>query len=115
MVRRHRARSPIDQRLDEMHADLCKVFSNPVRVGVLSLLREGEMSVGSLAVALRISDPTASKHLRLMRERGVLATRREGPVIYYRLASPKVMKAFSLLREDLLVRLRKTHRLLEVP
>lgn len=95
-----------------MHADLCKVFSNPVRVGLLVLLKDGERSVGSLARGLRVSDPTASKHLRVMRDRGVLASRRDGNVVYYRLTNPKVLRAFALMREVLLSRVQETGRLL---
>ena len=96
-----------------MHADLCKVFSNPVRVGLLVLLEDGERSVGSLAQTLRVSVPTASKHLRVMRERGVLDTRRSGNVVYYRVISPKVLRAFSLMREVLLTRVRAEGRILD--
>ena len=98
-----------------MHADLCKVFSNPVRVGLLVLLKDGERSVGSLARDLRVSVPTASKHLRVMRERGVLQTRRVGNVVYYQVPSPKVLRAFSLMREVLLARVRATGRVLMAP
>ena len=108
MVRRPAARSVLERRLDEMHADLCKVFSNPVRVGLLVLLKDGERSVGSLARALNVSVPTASKHLRVMRERGVLEARRSSNLVYYHVTSPKVLRAFSLMREVLLERVRAT-------
>ncbi len=114
MPRKHAIRSALDRRLDEMHADLCKVFSNPVRVGLLVLLMNGERSVGSLARSLRVSVPTASKHLRVMRERGVLEASRGGNVVYYHVTSPKVLRAFSMMREVLLARLRKTNRVLGV-
>ena len=115
MVRGRSSRSDLERRLDEMHADLCKVFSNPVRVGLLVLLKDGELSVGALARSLRVSVPTASKHLRVMRERGVLQTRRDGNVVYYHVTSPKVLRAFSLMREVLLARLRATGRILGAP
>lgn len=113
MVTRPASRSVLERRLDEMHADLCKIFSNPVRVGLLVLLKDGENSVGSLAWALQVSVPTASKHLRLMRERGVLETRRAGNVVYYRVTSVKVLRAFSLLREVLMARMKETKRWVE--
>ena len=113
MARNLAPRSDLERRLDEMHADLCKVFSNPVRVGLLVFLEDGERSVGSLARALHVSVPTASKHLRVMRERGVLDARRSGNVVYYRVTRPKVLRAFSLMREVLLARVRATGRILE--
>jgi len=96
-----------DSRLDEMHADMCKVFTNPARIRILNLLREGEKSVGELADALGVAQPTLSKHLIAMRDRAVLASRKEGATVYYRVANRKVLKAFDLIREALMESLRE--------
>ena len=97
--------------MDEMHADMCKVFTNPARIRILNLLREGEKSVGELADALGVAQPTVSKHLIVMRDRAVLLSRREGATVYYRLANPKVIQAFDLIREALVESLRRGARL----
>ena len=93
--------------MDEMHADMCKVFTNPARIRILNLLREGEKSVGELADALGVAQPTLSKHLIAMRDRAVLASRKEGATVYYRVANRKVLKAFDLIREALMESLRE--------
>ena len=100
-----------DSRLDERHAEMCKVFTNPARIRILNLLREGERPVGELAEALGVAQPTVSKHLIAMRERGVLASRKEGASVYYRVANRKVLKAFDLIREALVEGLREGARL----
>ena len=95
-----------DSRLDRLHADMCKVFTNPARIRILNLLREGETSVGNLAAALGLAQPTVSKHLIAMRDRAVLTSRKEGATVYYRVANPKVLGAFDLIREALVESLR---------
>ena len=72
--------------LAQQQADLCRVFANPHRVLILWSLVESEKSVGEIASALELSMPSTSQHLRLMRARGILARRRAGQAIFYRLA-----------------------------
>lgn len=87
---------------------MCKVFTNPARIRILSILREGERSVGELADALDVAQPTVSKHLTTMRDRGVLASRKEGATVWYRVANRKVLKAFDLIREALVEGLQES-------
>ncbi len=98
-------------RLDRLHADMCKVFTNPARIRILSLLRDGERPVGELAGGLGLAQPTVSKHLIAMRDRGALTSRKEGATVYYRVANPKVLRAFDLIREALVENLRERARL----
>ena len=59
------------------------------------------MSVTDLAEALQISQPNVSQHLALMKQKGIVTARRDGLNVYYRLASPKIVKACELMREVL--------------
>jgi ArsR family transcriptional regulator len=68
-------------------------------------LRQGELSVGELASKLQLREANISQHLSLMRKHGILASRRDGLNIYYRLAQPKVIQAFDIMREVLLEQL----------
>ena len=101
----------MDPKLDRLHADMCKVFTNPARIRILDLLRDGEKSVGELTKRVHLAQPTVSKHLIVMRDRAVLLSRREGATVYYRLANPKVIQAFDLIREALVESLRRGARL----
>jgi len=90
-----------DRKLYELHASICQSLSHPKRLEVIDRLRAGEMSVTDLAASLEISQPNLSQHLTLMRQKGIVTTHREGLNIYYRLASPKIVKACDLMREVL--------------
>ena len=91
--------------LDELHAELCKVFTHPTRIRILELLRDGEVTVGALADALDVAQPHVSQHLTVMRNAGVLDNRRHGPNVYYRLTDPRIVDAFDTIREVLTERL----------
>jgi DNA-binding transcriptional ArsR family regulator len=95
------------ERLFELHAEVCKTLSNPVRLRIINELQDGEMTVGALVKKLGIRQAHVSQHLAMLRQRGVVKTRRDGPNIYYGIANPKIIKAYSLIREVLLERLQK--------
>lgn len=96
-----RAGSLDERRLDELHADLCKVFTNPVRIQILRLLREGERSVSELVRASGQSQPNISRHLGILRARGIVEARKDGVSTCYSLTSAKTLKAFDLIRDAL--------------
>lgn len=100
-----------DDRLFELHAQICKTLSNPWRLRIIDALREGERSVTELAASLGISRPNLSQHLGVMQAQGVVEVRREGAYSYYRLTNPKIVRAFELMREVLLERLSQTRLL----
>ena len=90
-----------DQELYRHHAEMCKVLSHPTRLQILNTLREREMSVSDLAGRLGVTLGNLSQHLNMMKQRRVLVSRKEGNVVFYRLANAKMLKAFDLIREIL--------------
>ena len=88
------------------HAEMCKVLSHPTRLQVLNALRQREMSVSDLAAQLKVAIGNLSQHLNMMKQRRVLHSRKEGNIVFYRLANPKMLKAFDLIREILLEEMR---------
>ena len=81
-------------------ARLLRLLANERRLLVLChLVAEGEMTVGALAEAVGLSQPALSQHLALLREDGLLATRREAQTVFYRLADPKAARLLALLRD----------------
>lgn len=87
--------------LHELHARVCKALADPKRLLIINELRDRELSVGDLCESLRISQSNVSQHLAVLRERGIVAARREGSNVFYSLRSPKVLQAVDLLREFL--------------
>jgi len=67
-------------------ATSCSIFGNQYRVVALWALVEGEMSVGDIAKSIGSSLQNTSQHLRLMKDRGVVVSRRDGQTIYYSIA-----------------------------
>ncbi|MGC4366447.1 ArsR/SmtB family transcription factor [Hydrogenophaga sp. R2] len=79
---------------------LLKVLSNPDRLLILCRLAEGEMSVGQLEESLGIRQPTLSQQLTVLREEALVATRREGKHIHYRIDSPQALAVMQVLHQQ---------------
>ena len=88
-----------------MHAQVCSVLSNAKRLEIIDLLRSGEKTAGDLTREMEIPKPNVSQQLTILREKGILISRREGQRIYYRLSLPKMLKAYDMLRAVLLEKL----------
>ncbi len=85
----------------EAHAEeaarLLRSLGNPNRLLVLCLLTAGEMSVGELNEALPLSQSALSQHLAVLREEGLVATRREGQTIFYRVPPGPALDVLAVL------------------
>ena len=89
------------------HAEMCKVFSHPLRLRILNTLRDKEMSVSDMADRLGVAIGNLSQHLNMMKHRRVLGARKDGNIVYYRLANPKILDAFDLIREILFEQMQR--------
>ena len=83
---------------DKAAADLA-LLANPRRLRLLCRLAEGEASVLELAAAVGLSQSAMSQHLALLRSSRMVATRREGTQILYRLLDAKVARLLALLHD----------------
>lgn len=72
-------------------AKLLRVLANEHRLGVMCALRHGELSAGALVEQVGPSQSALSQHLGRLRRDGLVATRRDGRTIYYRIADPDVL------------------------
>lgn len=88
--------------LYEMHADMCQALANQHRLAIIHLLKDGEKCVSDLAAVLGISVHNVSQHLRILRERLLVRSRKEGQTVYYSVTNPKFVQACALIREALL-------------
>ena len=80
-----------------LHADVCKVLTDPKRLMLLDALRGGERSVGELALAIGVALPNASQHLAILRGAGLVEGRRSGTTVTYRLAEPTIADACDII------------------
>ena len=89
------------------HAEMCQVFSHPKRLEVIDVLRDGEMTVTQLSQKLGLTVGNLSQHLSMMKERRLLLSRKEGNMVYYRIANPKLIQCFDMMREMLFEQIRQ--------
>ena len=101
----------MEERMYEMHAEVCKSMANPTRLKIMNLLRKGERSVEELKKLLGLPKANLSQHLSVLRQRRIVAARREGLNVYYKCANPKMLKACEILREVLMEQLADSGRL----
>jgi DNA-binding transcriptional ArsR family regulator len=79
-------------------AVVARALSDPKRLCVLETLATGERSVSELSRDVGCQVPNMSQHLGVLRSAGLVAARREGTTIYYRLANPRVIDAYRLIQ-----------------
>ena len=97
--------------LYKIHAEMCKVFSNSIRLEILNLLRNNEMSVTELIKKTKLSQANISQHLGIIKSKGIAESKRKGKNIYYKLSNPKIIKAFDIIREVLTDKLKKNSKI----
>lgn len=90
------------EKIYELHADLCKIFSNAKRLEIINSLNDKEMSASELIDRIGLSKANLSQHMGVLRSKGVILTRRDGVNVYYRISNPKIIQACHLIREVLL-------------
>jgi len=95
----------------KLHAEMCKVFSNPIRLEILNLLKYNKMSVTEIIDRSKLSQANISQHLSIMKSKGIVASNRKGKNIYYKLTNPKIIKAFDIIRQVLAERLKENGKI----
>jgi DNA-binding transcriptional ArsR family regulator len=96
----------------EIKANLFRVLGHPARVRILELLRDGERSVGSLQAELGLDSGGTSQHLAALRRIGVVASRREGTSVFYRVDDTHVFDLLEAGRSIITRRLADEQSLL---
>jgi ArsR family transcriptional regulator len=83
----------------EEAARLLRALANERRLMILCQLTDGERSVGQLLPLVGLSQSALSQHLAILREQGILATRREAQTVRYSIADPAALKVVATLAE----------------
>ncbi len=91
--------SEIERELYRLHASVCKGLAEPKRLLIINALRDGERSVGDLCEDLNLQQANVSQHLAVLRDKGLVTTRKDGQRVFYALSSTKIIQAVDLLRE----------------
>ncbi|HZX34360.1 MAG TPA: metalloregulator ArsR/SmtB family transcription factor [archaeon] len=90
-----------------MHAELCKTLADAKRLKIIYLLGDGEKSVSELVRDSGFRQANVSQHLAILRQKGVITSRRNGTTLYYKIAFPKMVKACNLIRDVLLEQIER--------
>jgi ArsR family transcriptional regulator len=96
----------LTQEITQLHANICSGLADPRRILILYALHEKPINVSDLAKSVGISQPAASRHLTLLRERGLVSAQREGQSMIYTLTDQRVIQALDLLRAMLANKLK---------
>ncbi|MEO5966505.1 MAG: metalloregulator ArsR/SmtB family transcription factor [Candidatus Limnocylindrales bacterium] len=80
-----------------LHAEICKVLTDPKRLMLIDALRAVDRSVGDLAASIGVTLPNASQHLAVLHNAGLVERRRVGTNVVYRLAEPGILAACDVI------------------
>lgn len=101
----------VDKLVYEMQAKVCAALGHAKRIQIIDLLQQGEKLAGLLAQEIGISKANLSQHLNVMKNNGLIQSRREGVSVYYQITNPKIVSACLLMREVLMDQLDKAAKL----
>jgi len=84
--------------ITQRHAELCSGLGDFHRILILYALAEKAHNVSELVIRLGLSQPTVSRHLKVLRECGAVSAERHGKAVYYQPADARIIEALDLLR-----------------
>ena len=89
------------EEVNRLHAEICSAIADPTRIMLVYALYEQPSNVTELASKLNISQPATSRHLRILRDHGLVSGTRLGPNVVYSLNDIRLIQALDLMREIL--------------
>lgn len=87
-----------DQHIEEM-AKLLKTMAHPIRLKILCLLQDGEMTVGELHEKVRTTNANVSQHLNILRNQGIIDYRKDANFIHNRISEGRIVELIKTMRE----------------
>ncbi|RKD30556.1 ArsR/SmtB family transcription factor [Thermohalobacter berrensis] len=97
----------------KLSASYLKALSHPTRLKILDILKDEELCVCKIFEALELEQSNVSQHLRVLKDQGILVSRREGANIMYRVKDKDVFNIVNKVKEILIRQLNETQDLLE--
>lgn len=98
--------------LQSLQADLMAALGHPNRVKIVDFLRSGERCVCEIVPALGLEQSNLSRHLKVLREVGILESRKEGVSVYYKVSDPRIFKLLDLSTEVIKREIKSRFRVL---
>lgn len=105
----------LTQEISQLEANFCAALSDPTRLLILYALNEKPLNVTEIQNEIGASQPATSRHLKTLRERGLVEASRQGTVITYSLADKRLIQALDMLRAVMRDRLVQKANLMVEP
>ncbi len=99
--------------INQLHAEVCGGLADSKRIAILYAIADNPQSVSQLAETLDTPQPTISRHLKILRDHGMVIAERDGANVYYILSDKRIVRALDLLRQVLADNLSKRSALAE--
>lgn len=93
--------STLREEVVRLHAQVCSGLADPNRILIIYSLADGPHNVGDISSIVDLPQTTVSRHLKILRERGIVRSERDGQTIHYRLTDARYLEALDLLRHIL--------------
>lgn len=90
--------STLVQEITQLHADFCSALADSTRLILLYALADGPRNVTELVEELGLPQPTVSRHLKILRDRGMVVATRQGMMVQYSLGDQRTIDALDILR-----------------
>lgn len=103
----------LEAEITQLHAEICAGLADPNRIMILYTLSQNPRNVTELCNELEMPQPLVSRHLKVLRERGMVTTERRGTVVIYTLGDKRLVQALDLLRAAMRDMLAKRAELIE--
>ncbi len=94
-----------------MQAKVCAALGNAKRIQIIELLQGNEKQAGTLVQEMGISKANLSQHLQILKNNGLIESRREGVSIFYKITNSKIISACQLMRDVLIDQLDEAVKL----
>ncbi len=88
----------LEAEVTQLHAEICGGLADPTRIMILYALSNSSKNVSELCSALDMPQPSISRHLKILREKGMVRTERQGTTVNYSLSDKRLIEALDLLR-----------------
>src|SRR5215472_17072218 len=87
------------QQLSNFKAEFFKALAHPLRISILDELRDGELTVNEISKKFEVEIANASQQLAVLRNKGIVITRKEGSNVYYSVQDPCLFKLLDAAKE----------------
>lgn len=103
----------MQETLQTYKASVFQALSHPTRIAILEVLRDGELSAGTIQEKLGVEQANLSQHLSILRSRQIVANRKDGNQVFYSIRNPVLVEVLDVMRRYFQTNLADAIQMLE--